>query len=254
MQTIPSSHQAFNQDTFNVAFVSDLKRARASVIIQSPFLSPRRIRELAYSLKSCIKRKVRVCVIAQEPREAATHSSSELRSQVLQGARSMLSDLQIHLTFRPLVHEKLAIIDELIVWEGSLNILSHFNTSERMTRWLSRHKVEEVISKHHSLKCQICDHLFLESLGAASQSDDYLATAARQRRIRLGLSQRDLAHQVGISQNVISLFESGKRTLSLGCLRHLYQALGLRLLPVPYFAVPMITGALLDCQSPNLEI
>jgi folate-dependent phosphoribosylglycinamide formyltransferase PurN len=36
------------------------------------------------------------------------------------------------------LHRKLAIIDKSVVWQGSLNILSHANTKEVMSRIESR--------------------------------------------------------------------------------------------------------------------
>lgn len=46
--------------------------------------------------------------------------------------------MDIELIPKPLSHEKLAVIDDKIIWHGSLNILSHKNTSELMIRFTTK--------------------------------------------------------------------------------------------------------------------
>ena len=43
------------------------------------------------------------------------------------------------------MHEKIALIDNAIAWEGSLNILSHRDTGEHMRRLEGTSTVEEII-------------------------------------------------------------------------------------------------------------
>lgn len=43
------------------------------------------------------------------------------------------------------MHQKVAIIDGTIAWEGSLNILSHKDTEEQMRRFEGQSTVEEII-------------------------------------------------------------------------------------------------------------
>jgi ribosomal protein L37AE/L43A len=55
---------------------------------------------------------------------------------------------QIGVTFfvRPGMHEKVGIVDEKILWHGSLNILSHNSTKESMLRFESAELVNEIIA------------------------------------------------------------------------------------------------------------
>ena len=46
---------------------------------------------------------------------------------------------------RPNMHQKIAILDKSIVWEGSLNILSHRVSGEQMRRFEGMSTVEEII-------------------------------------------------------------------------------------------------------------
>jgi len=46
---------------------------------------------------------------------------------------------------RPGMHQKVAILDDTIAWEGSLNILSHRDSQEQMRRFEGQWTVEEII-------------------------------------------------------------------------------------------------------------
>ena len=43
------------------------------------------------------------------------------------------------------MHHKIAIIDDSIAWEGSLNILSHWGSGEHMRRFGDEGVVEEIL-------------------------------------------------------------------------------------------------------------
>jgi len=54
-----------------------------------------------------------------------------------------------------------------------------------------------------------------------------LASAARGRRLELGLTQAELAELAGVSRDWVNYFERGKRTVELALVLHLLEALGL---------------------------
>jgi HTH-type transcriptional regulator/antitoxin HipB len=56
-----------------------------------------------------------------------------------------------------------------------------------------------------------------------------LASAARGRRLALGLSQADLAARAGISRDWVNYFEAGKPTVELILVLRVLEALDLRL-------------------------
>jgi hypothetical protein len=104
MNNNPSeSHEIFDQDTFTPAFIADLNQAKGLVLLQSPFMTVRRIDELKGAFKNCARRGVRVCVFAQEP--SAWHSDAENRAQLEEAKQSLLS-LGMHVTLRQNIHEK----------------------------------------------------------------------------------------------------------------------------------------------------
>jgi phosphatidylserine/phosphatidylglycerophosphate/cardiolipin synthase-like enzyme len=120
----------YNEDTFYDAFIKDLKNCHSEVIIESPFITNRRVSQLFGTLEKLKERKVRVTINTRDPEE---HDSGYMRSE----AREALSTLQhigIHVMYTESHHRKLAIIDRQISYEGSLNILSQNNSKEIMRR------------------------------------------------------------------------------------------------------------------------
>lgn len=69
---------------------------------------------------------------------------------------------------------------------------------------------------------------------------DHLSAAIREARARMGLSQRDLSTQSGVSQARISKFENGAIDLRLSSLVALFRALDLELELVPRTCLPAV--------------
>lgn len=143
----------FQAEAFWIAFQNDLVRARARVLIQSPFVAARRIDQLWPLFKSLSERNVRVCLFAQKPPkwENPIHQLSKEESVKNEEMRDIIAKLEaagIHVSLRPAIHEKLAIIDSALLWEGSLNILSHHRTSERMRRIRSQQEAQATVVQY----------------------------------------------------------------------------------------------------------
>lgn len=69
-----------------------------------------------------------------------------------------------------------------------------------------------------------------------------MGQALRAVRIRLGITQRELAEKVGVSINYLSLVESGKRGISLTQLHRLASGLGVPATFVLVYATESTTG------------
>ncbi len=120
----------YNEDTFYARFASDLKKCHSEVIIESPFITSRRLDLLIPSLQKLKSKHVRVTINTRDPE---THDDENMRRE----ARFALSKLQhmgVNVLFTGGHHRKLAIIDRTILYEGSLNILSQNNSCEIMRR------------------------------------------------------------------------------------------------------------------------
>ncbi len=124
-----NSSRLYDQTSFYKAFLRDLGHAQSRVIIESPFITEKRMRLLLPTLSKLRIKGIRV-IINTKPFEE--HEQS-YQSQAVQ-AVAVMQDLGIEVLMTGGHHRKLAIIDDGIVWEGSLNILSQNDSCELMRR------------------------------------------------------------------------------------------------------------------------
>jgi hypothetical protein len=119
-----------NEATFYKKFLQDLKTAKTEVIIESPYITTQRMKQLKPAFVLLVKRKIKVYLLTRDP-----DSHDEwMRTQAEQGIKQcQLLGIQVVLNSQ-LSHRKLAIIDRQILWEGSLNILSQCQSQEIMRR------------------------------------------------------------------------------------------------------------------------
>jgi DNA-binding XRE family transcriptional regulator len=231
-------HKVFNQHTFYDQFFKDLHSSRALCLIQSPYITLRQVEEYRDTLRTCVHRGVRVCIFAQKPRQDA---SQDYRRQ-FNDAVNLLRSWGAHVSIKPKIHEKLVIVDHNIFWDGSLNPLSHWDTKERMTRWVSDIKVAEALISHKLDSCESCASrpgFQLLNLDPDSLMKLDGQCIARYRKT-LGLSQEALARKLGIRRKVISQLEHGLQDIQLSTLKRIYSALGLTLVRVPWYLVPAV--------------
>jgi len=121
-----------DQTFFYKAFQNDLLKAEDKVIIISPFITIDRLVSFESVFRELYRKGVKIFIITKPFKEQKM--SQEIGKEVT----DVLRKLDIDLITRPLSHEKLAIIDGKIIWHGSLNILSHKNTTELMVRFTTK--------------------------------------------------------------------------------------------------------------------
>jgi phosphatidylserine/phosphatidylglycerophosphate/cardiolipin synthase-like enzyme len=120
----------YDETTFYDAFTRDLKRCQHEVIIESPFITNRRLGLLLPTLEKLKARRVRIIVNTRDPE---THDNEYTQSEA-RHAVSHLQHIGVHVLFTSGHHRKLAILDRAILYEGSLNILSQNDSCEVMRR------------------------------------------------------------------------------------------------------------------------
>jgi len=132
----------YNEETFYQQFINDLQIATKEVIIESPFITVKRVKTLL-SIFALLKTKnISIFIITRDPREhdKIMTIQSELGIRMFENMGiQVLIESGGH-------HRKLAIIDREILWEGSLNILSQINSLEIMRRIYSRKLSQEMFN------------------------------------------------------------------------------------------------------------
>lgn len=133
-----TSSKLYDQTTFYKAFLRDLRNAKSRVIIESPFITEKRMKLLFPALRLLRHKGVRI-IVNTKPLEEHTFP---YQNQAIQ-AIGVMQDLGIEVLRTVGHHRKLAIIDNDILWEGSLNILSQNDSCELMRRICSNEDVKK---------------------------------------------------------------------------------------------------------------
>jgi phosphatidylserine/phosphatidylglycerophosphate/cardiolipin synthase-like enzyme len=139
------SSRLFDERSFYQAFIRDLKMCRKEVIIESPYMTTSRVTTLLPVLRRLVRKGVRVRVNTRFP----GHHEELLRIQAWM-ATKQLRNIGVKVKFfNDYRHRKIAVLDERILWEGSLNILSQGNSREIMRRIESETLTKQMIGFLH---------------------------------------------------------------------------------------------------------
>lgn len=131
-----------DQETFWDQFHQDIENAQKEIMIVSPFAYPKRLTKLKPHLDKARKRNVHV-VLVTSTKPCSDIVDRKATLILLKETSSLFAQIEN-------IHQKVAIIDGRVVWEGSLNILSHKgegenNTREQMRRLTGRKIAQSVI-------------------------------------------------------------------------------------------------------------
>jgi len=113
---------------------------KQEIVIESPFLTTRRINLLLPKMRRAIECGVRVIVNTRHPQEHEDY----MRNEAVIGI-ARLQDIGVKVLLTGGHHRKLAIIDRTILYEGSLNILSQSDSCEIMRRIESEQLAQQML-------------------------------------------------------------------------------------------------------------
>jgi len=130
----------YDQDSFYRQFHKDISRAHKRLIVESSFITTRRVASLLPILAKLRRRGVDIIINTKPLSEHTTG----LYEQALESV-SLLQDIGVRVLFTNGHHRKLAVIDYSILYEGSLNILSQNDSCEIMRRIDDKTAVSEMI-------------------------------------------------------------------------------------------------------------
>lgn len=120
----------FDETTFYNQFFEDLSKAKKEVIIESPYITSRRIKAFFPFFAHLLSRKVNIYVMTRTLDDQDINFRGQIDEELYKleslGVQTLLC-LNNH-------HRKLVILDRQILWEGSLNILSQTDSREIMRR------------------------------------------------------------------------------------------------------------------------
>ncbi|MEI6498466.1 MAG: phospholipase D-like domain-containing protein [bacterium] len=135
------NNNLFNEKNFYRSFINDMLSAKKEVIIYSPFVSKFRTDFLKSTINKLRHRNIEVFIFTRPINEYES-----LFQPQIECALKHYEEQGVNIFYlKGSIHEKLAIIDREILWEGSLNILSQRASREMMRRNESENSAMQVI-------------------------------------------------------------------------------------------------------------
>ena len=133
----------YTQRSFWPEFLEDLKSAERRVIVNSPFLTVDRASKFMDYFRSMVERGIEITVHTWP---SSRHEGNMARQSeaVIAALRSI--GVRVVERYQSKKHFKTAIIDDRVLWDGSLNILSYRDTEEHMWRLEGSSAIEQIVS------------------------------------------------------------------------------------------------------------
>jgi superfamily II DNA or RNA helicase len=119
----------FDKDNFLPVFNQDIVTAKKEIIIVSPFIRERRTQQMTEHLKTAIGKDSRVIVVTRPKEEYLPKDRTAMQKSL-----DILTKSKMSVIFKSSIHQKFAVMDQKIVWYGSINLLSYGSAQESMMR------------------------------------------------------------------------------------------------------------------------
>jgi superfamily II DNA or RNA helicase len=119
----------YDKNSFYPVYTNDFMSAQSEIIITSPYVSKLRITRLLPQIQAVINQKVSVIVITRP-----VDDFKDADKQKVADIHQLLINAGVKLVLHSNIHQKFAIIDQKIVWYGSINLLSFGSAEESIMR------------------------------------------------------------------------------------------------------------------------
>lgn len=141
----------FTKDNFLPVFNQDIVAAHKEILIVSPFIRQKRTREMIQYLSNAIGNKIRITIVTR-PKE----DFPEKEHPLYQKALDLLTESGVTILFKSAIHQKFAIMDQAVVWYGSINLLSYGSAQESIMRIENAHIASELIKSLGHIRQKNC--------------------------------------------------------------------------------------------------
>ena len=120
----------YDGKTFYPVFCRDVEITQNEILIVSPFMRKARLTQMLKMLSPLIMNKVAVTVVTRPPEDF-----KDKNKQIVIECSEQLKQYGIKVIYKSDFHQKFAIIDQSVVWYGSVNFLSFGTHEESIMRF-----------------------------------------------------------------------------------------------------------------------
>lgn len=131
-RTHVSADVIYDGKSFYPVYKQDLEDAMHEIRIVSPFMRRNRLQSMKPLLEKCVQNRTRVIVTTRPPEDFTDNNKSQTQENL-----SFLQALGVQIDLRSGFHQKFTIVDQKIVWYGSVNFLSFGTAEESLMRFES---------------------------------------------------------------------------------------------------------------------
>ena len=135
-----ATNAIFDNHNFMTVFSNDISSAKSDMVIVSPYMTKKRLSQMLNLLSSGINNGAKLTIVTRpetDYKEKGRSTFSDMINSIrLTGAKLILKSN---------IHQKFAIIDQRIVWYGSINLLSFGSSEESIMRLDSINIANELI-------------------------------------------------------------------------------------------------------------
>lgn len=130
----------FDQDDFLKVLKKDMNDARLSITIASPTLKKTRTISMLNYLIGLNLKSENIIVIT---RPASDYKSAE--AEIVKELLHQLTISGFSVDLRPNSHQKFVVVDEQIVWYGTVTLLAYGRRPETMLRFVNKEVASEIV-------------------------------------------------------------------------------------------------------------
>lgn len=132
----------FDNTNFLSVYHNDMMNAAREAVIVSPFVTRRRAFQMLPNLEAALAKGVSAVVVTRP-----TNAYKDKDRPALEETLASLKDTGVRLLFKANIHQKFAVIDQKIVWYGSINLLSYGSAQESIMRLESPNIAQELLKE-----------------------------------------------------------------------------------------------------------
>jgi superfamily I DNA and/or RNA helicase len=136
-----ASFTIFDQTNFYPALLDDINKAKSKIVIFSPFVSKKRVETLLFDFQRICQKGIPIYVITR--RKNSNDAVDDLK-RIGVDVIFASNDFGLGESFDKF-HFKVALVDNSVVYYGSLNILAQVESSESMIAFRSKRTVSQLV-------------------------------------------------------------------------------------------------------------
>ena len=130
----------FDKQNFLPVYSNDIVNAAKEILIVSPFVTRKRTLQMMQHLEIALGKQVKVIVVTRPVEDFKDKDLTALQTNL-----NLLKEAGVSIVLKSNIHQKFAIMDQRIVWYGSINLLSFGSADESIMRLESSNIAHELL-------------------------------------------------------------------------------------------------------------